>query len=323
MVLRILLLALGAVAVWKGATSVVDGSTKVARFFGFPRLMVGLTIIAIGTSLPELGVGIFSAIGGDTALSLGNIIGAGFLNLCVVLGLAALINPVSINKSTLTGEAPFVVLAIALVWVLGIDGVIDRFDGILLLIAYGAFFFLLTLQLRNEHIHPHILNRLRALNAHRETHSLERSFAKLGIGVVALIIGAWLIVDSGVTLATWWGVPSFIIGMTLVSAGTVLPEMITSIIASTHHASDVNIGNVFGGVIFNTLFIIGVVSVIHSISVSQTLFVRDIPLLILATIVGIGFLTTGSRLVRWEGFFLIAMYVIYIVATMVATPAVH
>ncbi|HLD20043.1 MAG TPA: calcium/sodium antiporter [Patescibacteria group bacterium] len=320
---RVVLLALGAGVVWKGATWVVNGSTKMARFFAFPRIMLGFTIIAIGTSLPELGVGIFSALGGDTALSLGNIIGAGFLNLCVVLGLAAIISPVSINRSTLFGEAPFLFLAVGLLWVLGIDGVIDRLDGILLLVAYCAFFALIGIQLGTQHVHPHILNRIHEFQVTGKTHSVIRTLCMIIGGMVALVIGARLIVDSGIALAQWWGVPSLVIGLTLVSLGTVVPEMVTAIVSSRRHANDLNIGNVFGGVVFNTLCIIGIVGVIYPISIDSTLLTRDIPLLLVVSFGVIALLKSGSRLVRWEGFLLIAVYVLYLVAMLVATPAVH
>lgn len=318
----VLLLIIGAVALWKGATYVVDGSVRLARFFNVSMLLIGLTIIAIGTSLPELWVGVFSAIDGSSILSFGNIIGAGMMNMCVVLGIGALVSPLKMKASTLKGEIPFVFLAIALVWLLALDGVLDRFDGVLLIISYCALFLIIYTQARKEDAHGNIWERVWGMVKKGKEGYVFRSVMLIVGGIVLLIVGGKFAVSGGTALAEAWGVAPFIIGITLVSVGTVLPEIITAIVSSHEHVEDLNVGNVIGGMVFNFLFVIGVVSFIREIPISQTLLWREFPVLIAIVVLAVSLLRSGTTLRRWEGFVLIAVYVLYIVYLAISTPSI-
>ncbi|MBT3412891.1 MAG: calcium/sodium antiporter [Candidatus Jacksonbacteria bacterium] len=318
----VLLLIIGAGALWKGATYVVDGSIRLARFFNVSMLLIGLTIIAIGTSLPELWVGIFAALDGSPALSFGNIIGAGMMNMCVVLGIGAIVSPVKIKASTLRGEIPFVFLAIALVWLLALDGVVDRFDGILLVISYCALFTIIYIQARKEDAHGSIWQRVGTMVKKGKEGYLFRSIMLITGGIVLLIVGGKFAVSGGSALAESWGVAPLIIGITLVSVGTVLPEIITAVVSSREHVENLNVGSVIGGMVFNFLFVIGIVSIIREISVSQTLLWREFPVLIAIVLLAVSLLRSGATLRRWEGAVLIGVYVLYIVYLLIATPSI-
>lgn len=311
MLLQISLLVLGFVLLIKGADWLVNGATALAKKHQVSDLAIGLTIVAFGTSMPELVVNAFAAFENHPDIVYGNIIGSNNFNLFMILGIAGLITPLVVQSSTVWKEIPFSLAAALVLFVLANDfwadsGILSRFDGLILLVFFAGFLIYVYKQLRTGNI--------------PETSTTVVHYSNLKIwgfivlGLALLVIGGRLVVDSAVDIASALGVSQTLIGLTIVAAGTSLPELATSVVAAIKKNNDIAVGNIIGSNIFNIFFILGVSSLIRPIPFSLR-FNQDIYLLIFGTV--LLFLTMFSgkkkKLDRWEAGLLLAMYVGYTV----------
>lgn len=310
-----ILLLVGFALLIKGADFLVGGASSVAKKFGISPLVIGLTIVAFGTSAPELIVNIFASIQGNTDIAIGNILGSNIANILLILGVSAIIFPLTVTKGTAWKEIPLSLLAIVVVAIMvndvmidgGIASVLTRIDG-LVLIAFFVIFLYYT----------YGISQVSGANEDSgENNVKERtvlmSLGMVCLGLVGLTVGGKWIVDSAVSIATNLGVSQSVIGLTIVAIGTSLPELATSATAAYRKNSDIAVGNIVGSNIFNLLWILGVSAVISPLPFSLVL-IRDVIMTVVATILLFGFLFVGKRhtIERWQGFLFVLIYVLYI-----------
>ncbi len=306
-----ILLIIGFALLIYGANFLVDGGAALAKKLNVPTIVIGLTIVAFGTSAPELVVNIFASIKNNSDIVLGNILGSNIFNILTILGVSSLIRNLKVSKTTTLIEVPIVILSSLIIFIIANDTLIDkrayseisRGDGLILLI-----FFILFLAYNT------FLGITRDFELEEEIKDLKikTSVFYILIGLTFLTLGGRFVVNSSINIAKFFGISERVIGLTIVAIGTSLPELITSIVASFKKATDIAIGNILGSNIFNSLFIIGVSSVISNVMV-KPLNQYDIVVNILASIFIFIFLFTGKRheLERWEGVLFIILQIIY------------
>jgi len=311
MLLQISLLILGFVVLIKGADWLVNGASSLAKKHNVSDLAIGLTVVAFGTSAPEMVVNIFASLQNHQEIVFGNIIGSNNFNLFVILGIAGLITPLVVQSSTVRREIPLSFIAIILLFFLANDfllpdrQVLSRFDGVILLAMFGLFLLYVYRQLKAD---PAEMEDLDLVHSHGKIWLL------ILIGLAGLVIGGRLVVTSAIEMATAMGVSEKIIGLTIVAAGTSLPELATSMVAALKKNNDIAVGNIIGSNIFNIFLILGVSSLIRPLGFDAS-FNTDLYLLSLGTIVLLVFMFTGKKkkLDRWEAALLLAVYIAYTV----------
>lgn len=309
--LDITLLLSGFVVLVLGADWLVNGASALAKRYKVSDLAIGLTIVAFGTSAPELVVNVFAAAQGHHDIVLGNIIGSNNFNLLVILGIAGLITPLVVQSSTVWKEIPFSLLAVAMLYIFANDlftdgpGVLSRIDGIVLLVFFALFLWYVAKQLKSD---PH-----ESEVPHKKYSALKMTLLIVG-GLAGLVIGGRLVVTSAVEMARVFGMSEKLIGLTIVAAGTSLPELATSVVAALKKNNDIAVGNIIGSNIFNIFLILGLSSVIQPVSFS-TVFNADLLLLTFGTLLLFIAMFTGKshRLDRWEAAILLMMYIGYTV----------
>ncbi len=308
----LVLLAVGLAVLIYGADFLVKGASALAGRMGIPPLVIGLTIVAFGTSAPELAVNVYSALSGATDIAIGNILGSNIANILLILGVTALITPLIVARSTVWKEIPFALLAVALVWVFGndilLDGVavnaITATDSLALLGIFGIFMY-------------YIVALARTGEQKVDTTMPALSYTLSGLyvvgGLAALVIGGRVLVDQAVYLAQLVGLSEAVIGLTVVAIGTSLPELVTSIIAAIKKQSDIAVGNIVGSNIFNVFWILGISGTIAPLPMSAA-FSFDALVAIGATVLLflIMFLGTRNFIDRWQGALFIALYAGYV-----------
>ncbi len=337
MILTYLLLPIGFALLIKGANLLVDGASSIAQRFGISALVIGLTIVAFGTSAPELIVNILSSIQGNTDIAIGNILGSNIANILLILGISAVIFPLAVKRSTVWKEIPLALLAAVLVGIMANDAFIDggyfsgltRIDG-LVLISFFIIFLYYTFGIsRVVTVDPSIypessLDSTRDDKTETTVHqrSLLRSCLMVGVGLVGLIVGGMWVVDAAVALATSLGVSQAIIGLTIVAIGTSLPELVTSAVAAYKKNVDIAVGNIVGSNIFNLFWILGVSAIINPLPFSSVLM-RDVLVTIAAALLLFIVMFIGKRhiLERWQGVVFILLYIGYIVLLIVQEMA--
>lgn len=307
------LLLVGFVLLVKGADYFVSGASGVAKNLRVPSLIIGLTIVAFGTSSPEAAVSISAAIKGNNGIAMGNVLGSNLFNMTFIIGLSALFYPLVVEKQTIKKEIPLMLLSALALFAMSADTylgeskvamTLDRADGILLLLFFSIFMYYIFEVARNS----------------RETMAIEdammKSESKKNIiytvgGVTAIIIGGNMVVNSATDIARSFGLSETIIGLTIVAIGTSLPELVTSVVASIKKQPDIAVGNIVGSNIFNVLFILGVSAVISPLSIDGSLIV-ELVLNVIITIVFLGFSITKHTISKKEGLFLLCLYVAYV-----------
>ena len=312
----ILLFIAGFYFLVKGADLLVDGASSIAKKAGISTLVIGLTIVAFGTSAPELIVNILASYTGSNELAVGNILGSNISNIFLILGAAAMVTPLKVGKGTVWKEIPFSLLAILALAALTNDSLLDGFgpamlsrsDGIVLLLFFSIFiYYTFGISKKNTHLFG-------AKGEPVMQYSRLKSFFMIIGGMLGLGLGGHWIVTGAVEIAAQLGLSQAFIGLTLVAIGTSLPELATSLIAAKKGNADIAIGNVVGSNIFNVFWILGLSSIISPIVFNPVLNF-DIGVVILATFLLFSFLFIGKKqlIERWQGAMFISIYVAYLV----------
>lgn len=309
MILQIILLLVGLVLLVKGADWLVDGASVLAKKKNVSDLAIGLTIVAFGTSAPELVVNAVAASGNYPDIVFGNIIGSNNFNLFIILGLSGLIIPLSVQSSTVWKEIPFSLFAAIVLFFLANNYFLSEskeislWDAGILLVFFAGFLYYVATQLKSE---PSIDS------VEIKDYSTQKIWGLILIGLVGLVGGGKLVVDNAVSMAQSLGVSEKIIGLTIVAAGTSLPELATSVVAAMKKNADIAIGNIVGSNIFNIFLILGVSGIIRPLEFNPS-FNTDLYLLAGGTIFLFIAMFTGKRhkLDRWEAFVLLATYLLY------------
>lgn len=295
-----LLLLIGFVLLIKGADFFVDGSSSIAGILKVPSVIIGLTIVAMGTSAPEAAVSINAGLAGNSDISLGNIIGSNIFNLLVVIGACAVIFPAKSNEDILKRDLWWNIGVSVLLFVLILDGSISRMEGIILL---AVFIFYLGLMVRSA-----MKNRMD--ETPMDVMPLWKSLLFVAGGLAAVVFGGDMVVDNASLIAKAWGMSDTLVGLTIVAIGTSLPELVTSITASKKGDSGIALGNAVGSCLFNILFILGMASSITPINAVPELII-DTAILIVVTILILIVAKTGKRTNRVEGIICVTAYIIY------------
>jgi cation:H+ antiporter len=311
-----ILFILGFVLLVGGAEFLVRGASKLAIAVGISPLVVGLTVVAYGTSAPELAVTINATYSGQSDLALGNVVGSNISNILLVLGIASLIGPLVVKSQLVRQEIPLMILVSVLLLVMGLDENISRFDGIILAIGAVTYTAYVIRKSRRE--------TKRIQQAYDKVFKVERETAKnplqvvlqlvmILVGLGLLVVGADWLIDGAVAIAELLGISKLVIGLTIVAVGTSLPEIATSIIASIRGQRDIAVGNAVGSNLFNILLVLGVTAIVapNGIAVSRTALTFDIPVMIAVALAALPIFYTNYRIDRWEGALFLGYYVAY------------
>ena len=302
MCLDIVIIIIGVAMVLKGADFLTEGAAALARRVNIPEIVIGLTIVAAGTSAPELFVSLVSALKGTPDLAVGNVVGSNTMNCMLIVGCAAMVAPMTISRSTVKKDIPFAVGASVVLMLLALNGFLGRFDGIVLLAGFALF---MVYSLRQ------------AKNGQGDTPTEEKqqnpwlSLLFIVLGLVGLVIGSNLFVDHASSLALALGISEGVVGLTVVAGGTSLPELATSVVAARKGQSAIAIGNVIGSNVFNILLILGLTATISPLQIEGITTIDMAVMLISVTLVWL-FSFTRYTVERWEGAALVGGYLVYL-----------
>lgn len=303
MLLSIAYILIGVIAVLWGADKFTDGTAAIARKMNIPEIVIGLTIVAMGTSAPELFTSVVSALKGSTGLALGNIVGSNIFNSLLIVGAAAAVAPIPISQVTIVKDIPFALVSSLLLTAVCLDGNLTRLDSLLLLIGF-ALFLAYTLQMAR--------NGTTEDSKSETSQALWKNILFIIIGLACLIVGSNLFVNGASTVAEQLGISDAIIGLTIVAGGTSLPELATSIISARKGQSGIAIGNVVGSNVFNILAILGITGFISPMRNLGGITTIDFTMLILSIILVWAMSFTKHKIERWEGFTLIGIFALYL-----------
>lgn len=266
--LSVLGIVAGLVALFLGGNWLVKGASRLAESLGISPLIVGLTVVAIGTSAPELLVSLSAALSGSSDIAVGNIVGSNIANIGLILGLSGLIFPISVHVNLLKREVPIMIGVALLALILFQDALVGRIDGVILLIGLTVFMAFVVILARREQSETYDIPE-EQVEVKPEQIQRGREAVRLVVGIIVLMIGAQLTVDNATELARSFGVSELVIGITLVAVGTSLPELVTSVTAAIRKESDIAIGNVVGSNIFNILGILGMTALVQPIAIAE------------------------------------------------------
>jgi len=325
-----LLLAGGLAVLTAGAELLVRGAGRLAAAVGISPLVVGLTVVAFGTSAPELAVSLQSAFGGKADIALGNVIGSNIFNILLILGLSALITPLVVAQQLIRLDVPVMIGVSILVWLMALDGAVGRVEGLVLVagaVGYTAFLVVASRRERNTAVQDEYAE---AFQPDGPT-TWRRAGLDLALvigGLVMLVAGSDWFIQAVVELARRMGMSELVIGLTIVAAGTSMPEVATSVVAALKGERDIAVGNAVGSNIFNILSVLGFTAVFApggGIAVSPGVIAVDMPVMIAVAIACLPVFFTGNTIARWEGAVFLAYYVaytVYLVLTATAHAAV-
>lgn len=302
-VLQLILLALGFAMLVKGADWFVDGACGIAEKFRIPQLIIGLTIVAMGTSAPEAAVSITAAAKGSADITIGNIVGSNIMNVLVILGLSAAIVPLAVAKSTVRIEIPFLIVITGLLYLLGMDGTISFLDGVILVLFFIAYLVYLIYMAKK---HPEDVEEEQSKHL-----SIGKALLLTVIGLALVILGSDFAVDAATELARIFGMSERLIGLTIVALGTSLPELFTSVTAARKGNADIAIGNIVGSNVFNILFVVGLSSLIVPVPFAAS-FLIDTVIAVAAVVFLLLVCFRKLKMPRWSGFAMLVGYAAYL-----------
>lgn len=314
MLLTSLLFIVGLVVLVLGAEALIRGAARLAALFGVSPLVIGLTIVASSTSAPELAVAVQAAFKGEPDIVLGNVVGSNIFNILFVLGLMACIRPLAISRRLAQIDVPLMVGLSVILFLLALNGTIQRSDGLLL---FGGILLYVAWSIRQSRRVG-----IDRMPEYAEPYHVDSSLIRqpwyrhamlIVIGVILLMLGSEWLVEGAVALAQYLGVSELIIGLTIVSVGTSLPEVATSVVALIRNKRDIAVGNVIGSNIFNILMVLGVASMLApaGIQVADQALRFDIPVMVLVAVACLPIFLVGTTIKRWEGALLLGYYFAY------------
>ena len=306
--ISVLYLVLGFVLLVKGADFFVDGSSAIAKRLWIPSLIIGLTIVAFGTSAPEAAVSITASLTGQNEIAVGNVIGSNIFNLLFIVGLCAMIRPLSVHKSILNRDFPLSILGAGVLVICGLDvffnegsvNVVSRVEGLLLLCFFIVFIYATSMA---------ALSDKQAAETGTDVLSWPKSFLYLGSGLIGVVAGGQLVVSGASDLALMLGLGKDLIALTIVAIGTSLPELVTSFVATRKGESDIAMGNVIGSNVFNIFFILGMSATVAPLTITNNTFI-DLGVLIAGSIIAFIFSRKGT-INKNSGIVMLLMYAAY------------
>ncbi|HSF15989.1 MAG TPA: calcium/sodium antiporter [Vicinamibacteria bacterium] len=287
-----------------GAEVLVRGASRLAALMKIPPVVIGLTVVAFGTSAPELAVSVLSASRGASGIAVGNVVGSNIFNLLAILGLVAFIRPLAIHSRVVWRDMPIMVSVSGLAYILAWDGVVSSTEGLVLAAGLPLFVFFM------RGAEPEV-GEGSSFPIREGLPSVLVQIAIVVLGLVILVVGSRALVTGSTELAALLGFSELLIGLTLVAAGTSLPELATSLVAAYRKEEDIAVGNVVGSNVFNLLGVLGIAAMVSPLEVTEASLLLDFPVMLGAALLSLVFLASGSRVSRSEGAFLLISFVLY------------
>ncbi|KAA0216436.1 MAG: sodium:calcium antiporter [Leptolyngbya sp. PLA3] len=308
----------GLVVLTAGAELLIRGGSGLAKAIGLPSLIIGLTVVAFGTSAPEVAVSVGAAYTGDAGIALGNAIGSNTFNILFILGISAIVAPLIVSTQLIRLDVPVMIGVAGLAWIFAGDGRIMRWEGLILfalLVLYTGLLITLGLRKGSDPADATPLCTPEEAAKPEPAPRVLPSIIFTILGLALLVVGARVLVSGATTLAQAMGVSDLLIGLTIVAAGTSLPEVATSLVATIRGQCDIAVGNIVGSNIFNMLAVLGSAATVapDSIAVESNALLLDFPVMMAATVVCLPLFITGGRVSRWEGVLLFLSYVAYVI----------
>ena len=312
----VFVLIIGFILLIKGADFFVEGASSVAKMLKVPSLIIGMTIVAMGTSLPETSVSIAASMNNQNTLAVSNVVGSNIFNLMVVLGVCAVITELKVSKDVLKRDYPFSVLCAILLLVAGVIGMtLGRMDGIIFLVIFAIFIFYLIKSALDARKSGEISEKEREMNEEMEEMQdlpVWKCILYIVGGAIAIKYGGDWVVDSASVIATSFGISATLVGLTICSVGTSLPELVTSIVAARKNELDMAVGNVVGSNVFNILMVLGIAATVSPIAF-LTENIIDIVVLLVFSLITWVLCVTQKKLSKKEGILMLVLYTIYLV----------
>jgi cation:H+ antiporter len=303
---NLLFLLVGFIFLIKGADLFVEGSSSIAKKFKIPSMIIGLTIVAMGTSAPEASVSVTSSLIGQNDMSVANAVGSNFFNILVVLGVSTLFSKLPVKESTIKDDVPFLIFISIVTLIFGIDFNITRLEGVIFLGLFIWFILSLIKQAKQNKENEDTVNEL----------PMSKTVFYIILGLAGIVLGGDITVDSASAIATQFGLSENLIGLTIVAVGTSLPEFVTSVIATRKGETEIAIGNVVGSNIFNILFVLGIAAVLSPMTISVEAGI-DIIFMIFITILLFMNMKQEKFILKKHGIFYILLYLTYMVYTII------
>lgn len=312
-----LILIIGFIFLIKGADIFVEGAASIARKFNVPSMIIGLTIVAMGTSAPEAAVSITSSLAGQNDMSVANVVGSNFFNILMVLGVSSIIAKLPVQKDTIKKDAPFLIIVSTLLLLFGLNLKISRIEGVILL-ALFTYFLIDTIKSAKKSSNKSDSDEIAATSDIEVSDevSMPKTILVCIVGIVGIVLGGDIVVNSATSIATSFGMSANLVGLTIVAVGTSLPEFVTSIVAIKKGETEIAIGNVIGSNIFNILFVLGLATTIYPITISMFALI-DVIFMVAITVLLYLFMKKDYSLVKKQGFIFVAVYIAYMIYTII------
>lgn len=311
-------LLIGFALLIKGADIFVDGASSIAKKFNVSPMLIGLTIVAMGTSAPEAAVSVSSSLAGQNDMSIANVVGSNFFNILIVLGVSSIIAKLPVEKETIKKDTPFLIFISILLLVLSLNFNLSRLDGVVFLVLFVLFLInMIKSNISSKDIESSSGETAIAIEAtDTKTIYMPKTLLLCLIGIVGIVFGGDLVVDSATNIATSFGMSANLVGLTIVAMGTSLPELVTSVIAVKKGETEIAIGNVIGSNIFNILLVLGLAALIHPMAVSivaiiDTIFMTAVTILLYI------FIKKNNSLTKIHGIIFVIIYFIYLIYTII------
>lgn len=308
----VLLLITGFTAVYFGGRYFIDNASKLAAALKVRPFIIGSTIVAFGTSAPEFFLALLAGIQGISTVSLGNVVGANVANVTVILALCALITPITMRFDMIKRESVFAIIAVVFLFMLSLDGEISLVDGSMMVLVFGIIAVSMIILMKTKKPNDAVAMEYKEICA--PCPRISTSFLSLVIGLLILLIGAQVALDSGLRIAIELGLSEFFIGLTVMTLGTILPEIAVSILAAFRKGTDIALGNSLGSVVFNTLVVAGMGGMLQGLEITATLIIAGITPLILFTTLLVIILMRRNSISRQYGILLFGLYIGFIIA---------
>lgn len=322
LIIQFVLLVAGFVLLIKGADWFVDGAAGIADKLGIPQLVIGLTIVAFGTSAPEAAVSITAGLNGTAGLAVGNVVGSNIMNILLILGIASVITPIPVQKSTFKYEIPFVILITVIMGILGyIGGDVGRIDGVILWAIFLLFFVYLIKMSKSGQNAILAEEEESGGEAVKKEKKVWQLILFTIIGIAMIVVGSNLTVKSATAIATAFGMSDRLIGLTIVAFGTSLPELVTSAMAAKKGNADIAIGNIVGSNIFNILFVLGTTALITAVPFEPNFYADTIISALAAVLLLLCVANKDRKLKRWGGVTMLLCYAVYFVYLLMFSAA--
>ncbi|MBT8399555.1 MAG: calcium/sodium antiporter [Rhodothermia bacterium] len=308
MLINFVIFSIGLVILYFGADWLIRGAASIALRFGIRPLVVGLTVIALGTSMPEFLVNFFAAIGNQEGIALGNIIGSNICNIALILGLSSIVYPMAVKRGTLRKEYPIMMAVMVIFYLISLDGIISQWDGIMLVAGLFGFLIFLVLDARKGGEHPEAEEIETATGVELPT---TKKIMYLAGGILMLTGGARLMVNGASEIAEQLGIEPVVVGLTVVAIGTSLPELAASVVCALKKEADMSVGNVLGSNLLNVLFVVGLVALIQPLHVDSESLRVHFPVMLAFGVLLLPLAWTEYKITRIEGGVLLTGFVGY------------